>query len=1179
MRFLLDLRQRLQAAVPGVAFIFSLGLFGAAALWRQADIRAEANFRIKNINGWLALEVEGLLQHPIYGLNGARGLFAANHGVNRAEFKAYVDSHDLSQEFPGVRGFGYASRVLRSELGAFVAATRADGAPNFRVRQLADRSHDDMYIVKYIEPAKNNPRALGLDIASGPLRWATVQRAVNSGKPSMSAPITLIQTKQQTPGVLLMVPVYANGSQPADLSERRRASIGVLVAPVVLEELFNNLQKSIDDLMHIKIFDNKVENSRNRLIFDSFKQTDKPASRPRSKERPLYISAQRLSVFGRELTVQISSLPKFESSIDIYSPWIIFGGGAMASAALALYLRHRLREYNVVTKLVDQRTLALNRESLRLSTILAMASDGIFMLDAGGLLVEANPAFLNMLRLDTSAIGQLQLSNWNSPQGAIAIRAMIEELIDTGISSLIEIKIKRGDGGSIDAEVTASSISIDGKQLVNCSARDITERKLNEAKLYENEQRLRSLYELSPLGIVLANMQGELLEYNEAFRSISGYSAAELKSLLFWDLIPEPWRAKAMAQLEGLQLTQHIGPDEKQLLRNDGSLISISQSSMKIVSNNGQDQLWFIVEDISERKLAEKLITTANESAERDRHRLLLATRAGGVGVWDWDIVNSNMGWDESMYALYGISVDQFKGVNDAWQNGLHPDDRVKVNKEVEEALESGELESEFRVIWPDGSIHHILAHGNLIRDSDGKPLRMIGTNWDISKQKISEAKIEELAYFDQLTSLPNRRLFVDRFQRALVLSKRSKQFGAILYIDLDNFKAVNDIRGHDIGDMVLQGAAQNLGDCIRAGDTLTRIGGDEFIVLLEDLGDSSSDAARAAEIVAEKILTSFYPGRIVPTHNWNGTVSIGITLFLGSQENGIEEIIKQSDLALYQAKAEGRNRLQFYDNEMQEAIHAKSSMEQVLYEALENSWYELYYQAQFDCNKRLVSAEALLRLKHPSHGLISPSDFIPLAESSDLIYRIGDYILTAACAQLALWADRPATAELSLAINVSVKQFQQANFVDKIIAVVDKSGANPKLLTLEITENIFLGNASEVAAKMQYLKNYGINFSIDDFGTGYSSLSYLKSLPFDCLKIDKSFISDIFQSDASQGIVRSAISMGINLGLEVIAEGVETEEQFNFLIESGCEYFQGYLFSRPLPLAEFTALLTSAQQ
>jgi len=928
MRLLSGFRLRLRAAAPSLVFLFSLGFFGGAALWRQADIRAEAQTQTKNINERLTSEVANLLKKPIYGLNGARGLFAANQSINRAAFKAYVDFRDLSQEFPGVRGFSFNPLVLRSELAAFVAATRTDGAPNFTVRQLADRSHDDMYIVKYIEPAKNNPRALGLDIGSNPLRRQTVQQAVDSGKPSMSEPIRLLQSKQQTPGTLLMVPVYQNGSHPADLRARRRANIGVLVAPVVLAELFSELHSSAEELMRIQIFDNKAASPSDRLIFDSLMPTGNHYPASAAKQKPLHVAEQRLSLFGRELSVKVSSLPKFEKSIDTYTPWLIFGVGAMASATLALYLRQRLREYNVVAKLVEQRTIELNR---------------------------------------------------------------------------------------------------------------------------------------------------------------------------------------------------------------------------------------------------------ANESAERDRERLTLATRAGGVGVWDWDVVNNILYWDESMYALYGISANQFSGAYDAMQNGVHPGDRLKADADIHAALEFGEFDTEFRVVWPDESIRHIQAHGSVIRDSNGKPLRMVGTNWDVSNQKISEAKIEELAYFDQLTSLPNRRLFADRFQRAIVLSDRNSRHGALLYIDLDNFKAVNDIRGHGIGDQVLQAAARNLSDCIRASDTLTRIGGDEFIILLEDLGDSSSEAALAAEIVAMKILKSFSPGMIVPTFDWIGTVSIGITLFFGARENDIEEIIKQSDLALYRAKADGRNRLQFYDKAMQEAITAKSSMEQLLFDALDNEWFELYYQAQLNSKKCLVAAEALLRLNHPINGIIPPGDFIPLAESSDLILRIGDYVLTEACAQLAIWARSPVAAQLNLAINISVKQFQQPDFVDKVITIIDRSGANPKLLILEITENIFLGDTKDVAAKMQTLQSYGISFSIDDFGTGYSSLSYLKSFRFDHLKIDKSFIFDIAQNSISQGIVRSAISMGINLGLEVIAEGVEIEEQFNFLIESGCEYFQGYLFSRPLPLAEFTALLNLA--
>jgi diguanylate cyclase (GGDEF)-like protein/PAS domain S-box-containing protein len=452
-------------------------------------------------------------------------------------------------------------------------------------------------------------------------------------------------------------------------------------------------------------------------------------------------------------------------------------------------------------------------------------------------------------------------------------------------------------------------------------------------------------------------------------------------------------------------------------------------------------------------------------------------------------------------------------------------------------------------------------------------------THWvsiqrDITERKIAEQQIYDLAFLDPLTGLPNRRLFYDRLRRTLLGNIRSEQHGALLYLDLDHFKLVNDRQGHATGDLVLQSVAKQLSLCIRAGDTISRIGGDEYIILLDSLGKDLTTASFITEAIAKRMLSSFSSAQEPLDHGWSGTFSIGISLFSGDQSRTLEEIVKDADLAMYQAKTMGRNRLQFFDEEMQRINTEKNSRLEILRQALEHNWFMLYFQPQVDQYGTIKGAEALIRLQHPTLGTLLPGTFIPLAESTNLIMQISNWVITQACLQLANWATQTAFMSCRLSINVSIKQFQHVDFVTKLMSELNKTGADPKLLTLELTESLSLTESSHALEKMRLLKRLGIRFSLDDFGTGFSSLTYLKNLPFDELKIDHSFIVDLTTSPTSASIVQATIDLGKSLGLTVITEGVETQEQLKLLVQAGCQFFQGYVFYQPLPLETFEAQL-----
>jgi diguanylate cyclase (GGDEF)-like protein len=445
----------------------------------------------------------------------------------------------------------------------------------------------------------------------------------------------------------------------------------------------------------------------------------------------------------------------------------------------------------------------------------------------------------------------------------------------------------------------------------------------------------------------------------------------------------------------------------------------------------------------------------------------------------------------------------------------------------------------------------------------------------ELQQLQAAHDEIRNLAFFDSLTGLPNRRLLLDRLQQTLVASVRSNRKRALLFVDLDDFKTLNDTLGHHIGDLLLQEVARRIIATIREVDTVARLGGDEFVVLLQDLSELPEDAAAQAKIVAEKILATIHQPYSLDGRECRSSSSIGITVF-GNPQDSTNEVLQQADIAMYQAKAAGRNTLHFFAPALQAAVNARAEMEEDLRQAIKTNDFRLLYQPQVD-RGILIGAEALVRWKHPKRGLLPPDEFIPLAEQTGLILSLGDWVLEAACKQLAAWATRKGTADLTVAVNISARQLLNPDFVKNVLLTLGRTGANPQNLKLELTESMFVDDLEDVVAKMTELKSHGLRFSLDDFGMGYSSLAYLRRLPLDQLKIDQEFVRDILVDPSSSAIAQSIISLSKAMGLTVIAEGVETEEQRDFLARLGCHSFQGFLFSGPVLPEEFESLLPAS--
>jgi diguanylate cyclase (GGDEF)-like protein len=568
--------------------------------------------------------------------------------------------------------------------------------------------------------------------------------------------------------------------------------------------------------------------------------------------------------------------------------------------------------------------------------------------------------------------------------------------------------------------------------------------------------------------------------------------------------------------------------------------------------------------------------TTRNEMLAERLHLALDAAHQ------DWFDINPQSGQmlASAKYAApHGLVLDDAQNGLRNWLNLIHPDDRGATQSVFRGALQTGgAAQVEYRIRAPNGGWTWIRSIGRVVdRDADGHALRLIGIHSDISETKHLDDQIKLLAFYDHLTNLPNRRLLNDRLQHAIASADRHKRYGALLMLDLDDFKALNDSRGHDVGDMFLIEVARRIESCTRKTDTVARQGGDEFIVLLEFIGQTEA-AALEAKSIAEKTLHAIRQPYLLKltsasdtahTHLYHCTASIGVTLFSDGSKSA-DELIKRADTAMYQAKASGRNAIRFFDLDMQEAATARAELDNELREAVQSHQFVLYYQPQVDAAGHMTGAEALLRWLHPRHGVVAPDRFISVTESNGLIVPIGRFVLETACAQLASWAARPETSHLTLSVNVSAVQFLDHEFMDHTRATVERSGINPRKLKLEITESLLLNNVEDIVEKMFQLKTRGIGFSLDDFGTGYSSMSYLKRLPIEQLKIDKSFIDDVLTDANDAVIARTIVALANSMGLAVIAEGVETDGQRQFLADNGCLAYQGYLYARPLPLEGF---------
>lgn len=677
--------------------------------------------------------------------------------------------------------------------------------------------------------------------------------------------------------------------------------------------------------------------------------------------------------------------------------------------------------------------------------------------------------------------------------------------------------------------------------------------------LEASRDRYVDLYDFAPLGYLTLNHEGRIAEANLTGASMLGVERKKLLNHRFAAFVHADDGDKWHLHFQNVLRHDAQQSCELALRQANGSCSNIRVDCVRLETND-TPVVRISLLDITEHMQMEKQQRISAIAFET--HEAIMITDR------DSNIIRVNKAFQK----ITGYSEAEVIGKNPRMLRSGQQSKAV-IAAMWKRLLESGTWEGEIWDKRKDGHVYPQWITITAVKDNAGTTSSYVGIFSDISLRKKAEEEIYSLAFYDTLTKLPNRRNFLERIAQAQSISARSHLYGALIFLDMDRFKTLNDTLGHDQGDVFLVEVAKRLHKCVREMDIVARLGGDEFVVLMEEIDANEEAASQKVALVAEKIRRALAEPYLLVGHQLHSSCSLGVCMYRGDEES-VESLLKQADMAMYQAKQSGRDEVRFFNPAMQLAVETRAAVESDMRHAITGEQFHLYYQVQVDNEGRPIGAEALIRWLHPVRGLVLPMDFIPIAEESSLILDIGNWVLEAACKQLSLWRKREYARHLQLAINVSAAQFQKPDFVDTIAKMVHAHRIDPSLLKLELTEAVVLHDVDDVIAKMHALKAMKIRLSLDDFGTGYSSLSYLKQLPLDQIKIDQGFVHDVTTDPGDAVMVKTIIDLAKNFRMNVIAEGVETKAQLDFLKQNGCMAYQGYLFSKPVPIKTFEALL-----
>ncbi|MGZ9899738.1 bacteriohemerythrin [Shewanella gaetbuli] len=825
-----------------------------------------------------------------------------------------------------------------------------------------------------------------------------------------------------------------------------------------------------------------------------------------------------------------------------------------AFAENTLYLIEQSRKNNAITR-------ALEKSEHRLEEALTFSEVGYWDLDIETGEAICDPQMYQLYGLnkhdETNLSTLLSLMHLQFHE---AFHQSLQNCIKTGKEHRVQYTITRPSDGQV------RWIHCRGKRIINPLdnsislsgfSQDITLYKQTELKLIEQQQQLQFITDNSPFYIASCDKNGRYIYASQPYAKL-------------FDLTPEAIIGRKVQEIVGKAVYRELNPHIIKVL--SGETVSYD------INLFGQSLLVQYVPSFDERKNVTGYITGITNITERKQveQKLLLAAKVfdSQEGILITDAKENILQVNTSFTDITGFDAEELIG--------KHPSILCPENYD----------EQFYREVWPniadqdawegevwqkhkDGHCFPAYLYLDAVKNEHQITNYIITIN-DITLRKKSEQKIQQLAFYDQLTNLPNRRLLLDRLRRVIALSNHQYLNNALLFLDIDHFKMLNDTHGHDMGDLLLTSMAERLESCVRKEDTLARIGGDEFVIILEGLSADKQAATDEVNRICGQILLKLQTPFHLNAIEFKCTTSIGVTLF-GEQTVTTSELMKRADIAMYQAKQAGRNTVRFFNPQMQAEISQRMKLESELHQAVKEQQFELFYQVQINHQMQPTGAEALLRWRHPTKGIVTPIEFIPQMEESGLIVELGYWILNSACEQLDQWQQNSHTKNLTLSINVSSKQFKQAQFVEQCREIIHRYHIAPQKLKMELTESLLLDDINGTIKQMHSLNALGILFSLDDFGTGYSSLQYLKKLPLYQLKIDRSFVDELTTNNSDQSIVKMIIAMANSLGVNVIAEGVETLEQQHALTQMGCEHYQGYRYSKPLPIDIFEQYIQQA--
>jgi diguanylate cyclase (GGDEF)-like protein/PAS domain S-box-containing protein len=686
---------------------------------------------------------------------------------------------------------------------------------------------------------------------------------------------------------------------------------------------------------------------------------------------------------------------------------------------------------------------------------------------------------------------------------------------------------------------------------------DITDRKKIYQQLIESEARFSQLFKYTPIAYLCLDPEGKFIDVNQQLCDMLGYSREELLYTNFSDMLLGYDITQFVNKLNAFNFNNasKINTELTLKKKDNQSIIVLLSGRIQKDAEDNVIKVHCVLADITEReKTAQEMRISA--IAFQSQHGMFVTDTSGSI-----------LRVNDAFTRITGYNSDEIIGKNPRiFNSGKHD---ANFYESIWKTLnKTGSWQGEIWNKRKNGEIYPEQLTITAVMNNNDQVTHYVANLTDITNKKAAEAEIHNLAFYDSLTKLPNRSFFMERLTHALDLIVRTQNKGAIFFIDIDHFKTLNDTLGHQFGDQLLQQVAVRIKKNLRDHDTVSRFGGDEFVVLLENLNEDKNEALEDSKKVADKILSSLNKPYQLGNNKYQCGASIGLTMI--DDETSADTLLSQADIAMYQAKNNGRNSICIFDPKMRYELSEHSKLEQELLNAFETEQFELYYQVQVDDSRQPFAVEALIRWIHPTQGLISPDKFIPVAEKSGLIIPIGDWVIHTACSQLKLWQEQEKLKNFVISINVSAKQLHQANFAEKVESLIRMFDINPELLKFELTESMLLNNLVSTINIINSIRKLGVKFSLDDFGTGYSSLQYLKILPLDQLKIDQSFVRDIVDDENDRTIVRTIISMADNFNIGIIAEGVETEKQLEILKLEGCNNFQGYLFGKPVPIEQF---------